>query len=266
MDKSVYEKFAGALQRVHAVKVAEARRAEVLAKVAEAIGASRMEKSAAGIGGAMSRLAVALNPRVKDPRILKWLKPFIKTKTVRTGIKGTPEGVAKILQKAYQDAGMPAVGSSSSAMSGGSSVGAAGNIAEAIANGAPYKTVTKNRLSVGRLAGAVGGAGAVGAGAYGIARGSKPDIPTSPSPDVPTSQRDPFMLVIQRLMSNPQTRNALIGAGIGGLGTAALSDGGIGERLLKGLAGAVVAGGATYAAPHVLGAIPQLRRRDGGGL
>ena len=258
MDKSVYEKFAGALQRVHAVKAAEARRAEVLAKVAEAIGARRMEKSAAGLGGAMSRLAVALSPRVKDPRILKWLKPFIKTKTVRTGIKGTPEGVAKILQKAYQDAGMPAVGSSSSAVSGGSSVGAAGNIAEAIANGAPYKTVTKNRLSVGRLAGAVGGAGAVGAGAYGIARGSKPDIPTS--------QRDPFMLLIQRLMSNPQTRNALIGAGIGGLGTAALSDGGIGERLLKGLAGAVVAGGATYAAPHVLGAIPQLRRRDGGGL
>ena len=258
MDKSVYEKFAGALQRVHAVKVAEARRAEVYAKVAEAIGARRMEKSAAGLGGAMSRLAVALSPRVKDQRILKWLKPFIKTKTVRTGIKGTPEGVAKILQKAYHDAGMPAVGSSSSSMSGGSSVGAAGNIAEAIANGAPYKTVTKNRLSVGRLAGAVGGAGAVGAGAYGIARGSKPDIPTS--------QRDPFMLFIQRLMSNPQTRNALIGAGIGGLGTAALSDGGIGERLLKGLAGAVVAGGATYAAPHVLGAIPQLRRRDVGGM
>ena len=258
MDKSVYEKFAGAIQRVHAVKAAEARRAEVLAKVAEAVGARRMEKSAAGLGGAMSRLAVALSPRVKDPRILKWLKPFIKTKTVRTGIKGTPDDVAKILQKAYQDAGMPAVGSSSSAMSGGSSVGAAGNIAEAIANGAPYKTVTKNRLSVGRLAGAVGGAGAVGAGAYGIARGSKPDTTTS--------QRDPFMLVIQRLMSNPQTRNALIGAGIGGLGTAALSDGGIGERLLKGLAGAVVAGGATYAAPHVLGAIPQLRRRDGGGL
>ena len=258
MDKSVYEKFAGAIQRVHAVKAAEARRAEVYAKVAEAIGARRMEKSAAGFGGAMSRLAVALSPRVKDPRILKWLKPFIKTKTVRTGIKGTPEGVAKILQKAYQDAGMPAVGSSSSALSGGSSVGAAGNIAEAIANGAPYKTVTKNRLSVGRLAGAVGGAGAVGAGAYGIARGSKPDIPTS--------QRDPFMLVVQRLMLNPQTRNALIGAGIGGLGTAALSDGDIGKRLLKGLAGAVVAGGATYAAPHVLGAIPQLRRRDGGGL
>ena len=264
MDKSVYEKFAGALQRVHAVKAAEARRAEVYAKVAEAIGARRMEKSAAGLGGAMSRLAVALSPRVKDPRILKWLKPFIKTKTVRTGIKGTPDGVAKILQKAYQDAGMPAVGASSSAMSGWSSVGAAGNIAEAIANGAPYKTVTKNRLSVGRLAGAVGGAGAVGAGAYGIARGSKPDIPTS-QPSQP-SQRDPFMLVIQRLMSNPQTRNALIGAGIGGLGTAALSDGGIGERLLKGLAGAVVAGGATYAAPHVLGAIPQLRRRDGGSL
>ena len=258
MDKSVYEKFAGALQRVHAVKAAEARRAEVYAKVAEAIEASRMEKSAAGLGGAMSRLAVALSPRVKDQRILKWLKPFIKTKTVRTGIKGTPEGVAKILQKAYHDAGMPSVGSSSSSVSGGSSVGAAGNIAEAISNGAPYKTVTKNRLSVGRLAGAVGGAGAVGAGAYGIARGSKPDIPTS--------QRDPFMLFIQRLMSNPQTRNALIGAGIGGLGTAALSDGGIGERLLKGLAGAVVAGGATYAAPHVLGAIPQLRRRDGGGM
>lgn len=46
MDKSVYEKFAGALQRVHAVKVAESRRAEVLAKVAEAIGVRRMEKSA----------------------------------------------------------------------------------------------------------------------------------------------------------------------------------------------------------------------------
>ena len=67
-------------------------------------------------------------------------------------------------------------------------------------------------------------------------------------------------------MNRNMLKNSLIGAGIGGLGTAALSDGGIGERLLKGLAGAVVAGGATYAAPHVLGAIPQLRRRDGGGL
>ena len=259
MDKSVYEKFAGALQRVHAVKVAEARRAEVYAKVAEAIGSRRMEKSAAGLGGVMSRLAVALNPRVKDPRILKWLKPFIKTKTVGTKLRGRPEEVAAAMEKAYLDAGMPA-GSVANAVSG-SAAGSASNLGnpgeriyEAIANGAPYKTLTKNRLSSGRIAGALGAAGAVGAGAYGLSRGSGGTAPT---------KRDPFMLFIQRLMANPQTRNALIGAGIGGLGTAALSDGDIGERLLKGLAGAAVAGGATYAAPHILNSIPQLRQRNG---
>lgn len=233
MRQEVYTKFAAAIDgRV------QQKRAE----------AEAMRKRAA-LTGVLQRLAVGLNPRVSNPRLLKLLSPFIKSKTVRTGIKGTPEEVSAILKRVYQGAGMPAVGGAASSVSGGGSVGATGNIAEAIANGAAYKTVSKNRLSLGRLAGTVGAAGAAGAGAAAMTGGK-----SAPQPE----KSEPVMLFLQRLMQNPRVRNSLIGAGIGGLGTAALSGGSATSRILKGLAGAAVAGGATYAAPKIIDYLPRL--------
>ena len=250
---------------------------KAVAMVAQAVHARRMakqaqlQKTALGAGGArpiLSRLSVLMNPRLKNKTALKWLKPFVKRKTVRTNFRGRPEEVAAGLERAYRAAGMPTSGAGS-AVSGSVSGSVPGELARLIAEGrAAYKNVDKSRLSIGRLAAALGGTAALGGAGYGLARGGSKPAPAKPAtgtvytPAMATDKvkRIAHMLALY-IQNNPAARNALIGAAAGGLGTAALSGGSATDRILKGLAGAAVGGGlaagGTYAAPYLQGLLDQ---------
>ena len=220
---------------------------------------------------ALRRGAVRLHPRVSNPTVLKWLKPFIKSKSVRTKLKGTPAEVENAMARAYRamlggaggagGAGGEAVGGISGSVSGAIPQGASGaqeigNIARMIANGATYRNVEKSRLNIPRLAAAVGGTTALAGGAAKLMSGKKDDaggaqaLPAG-TPGQASAKLDYVKALLMSLWNDQDARNAIIGAGVGGLGAAALTKGDINDRLVNGLIGAAIGGGGTYAASRL---------------
>lgn len=169
--------------------------------------------------------------------------------------------------------------SGSTRVSGSSAGGPEGNLLDYIVNNrGVIDTITRHRLRPGRVAAALGAAGLLGGGTYMALRDGKQE-PSSDSvlgaaglsndaalgaagllggggvtytepKDGGTEPANGTARILSALWANPDTRAAIIGAALGGIGGSTIGGGSAGDRVLRGIAGTIIGGSLGYGSSY----------------